>query len=180
MIRRNGCEDRSLSSKPQYVPSGQYGKGTTSVKHYFNVDVATEVGINAAIIFENISFWINHNTKTGKNEKEGKHWMYATQKEIAEQFQYLTIKQTRTAIEKLIENDFIKLGCFNRHKYDRTSWYGLTEKGESFCPQGLKVVPSGANGDGEKDAPIPDLKKDFEKEDLKEKYAQLASFYGVS
>ena len=38
------------------------------MKHYFNVDVATDVGINAAIIFGNISFWINHNTKTGKNE----------------------------------------------------------------------------------------------------------------
>ena len=150
------------------------------MKHYFNVDVATDVGINAAIIFENISFWINHNTKTGKNEKEGEHWMYATQKEIACQFQYLTIKQTRTAIEKLIENDYIRLGSFNRHKYDRTSWYGLTEKGKSFCPQGLKLVPSGANGSDGKGATIPDLKKDFEKEDLKEKYAQLASFYGVS
>ncbi len=150
------------------------------MKHYFNVHVATEVGINAAIVFENISFWINHNTKTGKNEKEGQHWMYATQKEIACQFQYLTIKQTRTAIEKLIENDFIKLGCFNRHKYDRTSWYGLTEKGMSFGPQGLKVVPSGANGSDESGATIPDIKKDFEKEDLNEKYARLASFYGVS
>ena len=92
----------------------------------------------------------------------------------------MTIKQTRTAIEKLIENDFIKLGCFNRHKYDRTSWYGLTPKGMSFCPKGLSVVPSGANGNDEKGATIPDLKKDFEKEELKDKYAQLASFYGVS
>ena len=106
--------------------------------------------------------------------------MYATQKEIACQFQYLTIKQTRTAIEKLIENDYIRLGSFNRHKYDRTSWYGLTEKGKSFCPQGLKLVPSGANGSDGEGATIPDLKKDFEKKDLNEKYAQLASFYGIS
>lgn len=106
--------------------------------------------------------------------------MYATKKEIAQQFQYLTIKQTRTAIEKLIENDFIKLGRFNRHKYDRTSWYGLTEKGESYCPGGQKPVALPANDSDDKVVPIPDVNKYSEKEGVRDKYAKLAQFYGVS
>ena len=37
-------------------------------KHVFDVDVAYEVGVNAAILLENIAHWIEHNSaeKTSK------------------------------------------------------------------------------------------------------------------
>lgn len=99
-------------------------------KHYFDTAIAADVGINAAIVFENIKFWINHNEKNGKNLKEGKHWTYSTQKELSEQFEYLSVKQVRTALEKLETAGYIVKGNFNRSGYDRTCWYALGEKGQ--------------------------------------------------
>lgn len=97
-------------------------------KHYFDTGIAADVGINAALVFEHIKFWIQHNEKTGKNLKEGKHWMYSTQKELSEQFEYLSVKQVRTALAKLEDAGYIIKGNFNRSGYDRTCWYALGEK----------------------------------------------------
>lgn len=97
-------------------------------KHYFDTDVAKDCGINAAIVFENIKFWVQHNQKSGKNFKEGKHWMYSTQAELSEQFEYLSVKQVRTALAKLEAAGYIIKGNFNRSGYDRTCWYSLGEK----------------------------------------------------
>lgn len=156
------------------------------MKHYFDVYVAKEVGVNAAIIYENIAFWVNHNAKQGKNLKEGVHWMYATQKELSEQFDYLSIKQTRTALEKLEEHGFIKTGSFNRHGYDRTTWYTITEKAESLCPKGEKDLPSKANGEPKRaigfdlvGLTIPDIKTDIKKEDIKQRARKLAASCGA-
>ena len=97
-------------------------------KHYFDTAIAADVGINAAILYEHIKFWIDHNKKTGKNLKEGKHWMYNTQAELSEQFEYLSVKQVRTALAKLEAAGYIIKGNFNRSGYDRTGWYALGEK----------------------------------------------------
>lgn len=97
------------------------------MKHYFDTEIAKTCGINAAVVFENIKFWIEHNRKTGRNEKDGKHWMYQTQAELSEQFDYLSVKQVRTALAKLEEAGYIIKGNYNRHKYDRTTWYTLGE-----------------------------------------------------
>ena len=138
------------------------------MKHVFDVTVASEVGVNAAIVFENIAFWIEHNKKAGKNEKEGRFWMYSSINDLAENFEYLTIKQTRTAIDKLLEAGYIIQGCFNRHGYDRTRWYALGEKGESIFHSGQIDLPSEAKGTptGAKvidlgGTTIPDIKADI-------------------
>ena len=99
-------------------------------KHYFDTTIAAEVGINAAIVYENIKFWVQHNAKNGKNFKDEKYWMYSTQAELSEQFEYLSVKQVRTALAKLEDAGYIIKGNFNRSGYDRTCWYALGEKAQ--------------------------------------------------
>ena len=98
------------------------------MKHYFDTEIAKECGINAAIIFENLAFWVRHNEKNGKNNRDGRYWVYQTQQELSEQFDYLSVKQVRTALEKLEVAGYIIKGNFNRHGYDRTTWYTITDK----------------------------------------------------
>ena len=155
------------------------------MKHYFDVDVAKEVGINAAIIYENLAFWVNHNASKGKNLKEGLFWMYGTQKDIAAQFDYLSVKQVRTALEKLEEHGYIKTGSFNRHGYDRTTWYTITDKVKSNCPDGEQQLPTGANGQPTKaigfdtgGATIPDIESDNKNTDIKQRARVLAASLG--
>lgn len=155
------------------------------MKHYFEVEVAAAVGVNAAVVFENIAFWILHNEKQGKNERDGAYWMYATQKQIAEQFDYLSEKQVRTAIEKLVRADFLRVGNYNRHGYDRTHWHTFGEKGESIKRKGLMLVPELANGETEKvegsdngGGAIPNI-KEFEKERLINRMRTVAEMCGA-
>lgn len=156
------------------------------MKHYFEIEVAAEVGVNAAVVFENIAFWILHNEKQGKNERDGAFWMYATQKDLAAQFDYLTEKQVRTAIEKLKAADYLRVGNYNRHAYDKTHWYSLGEKGESIKRTGLMLAPEKADGESKKAAgiddnviPIPDNKNISEKERLINRMRTVAEMCGA-
>ena len=142
------------------------------MKHYFNVEVAKDLGINAAVVFENLAFWIKRNAEAGRNLKDGAFWMYATQKDIAAQFDHLSPKQTRTAIERLVSAGYVETGRHNRHGYDRISWYRLTEKGESVCLPGRKAKPARAVSFARKGEPIPDIKPDI-KPDLETRIAEL-------
>lgn len=106
--------------------------------------------------------------------------MYATQKDIADQFDYLTLKQTRTALEKLVQNGYIKTDSFNRHGYDRTIWYGLTDKGNSILHNEKKDLPSKANAEPQgakvidlKGETIPDVKEDDKKIDIEAYKARI-------
>ena len=155
------------------------------MKHYFDVEVAKEVGVNAAIIYENISYWVNHNAKNGKNLKDGLFWTYATQKDIAAQFDYLSVKQVRTALEKLEESGYIKTGSFNKHGYDRTTWYTITEKCK--CQEEQMQMPVRANaepiraiGFAVDGATIPDSNTDNNKQDIIQRARELAAKCGAN
>lgn len=141
--------------------------------HYFNTAVAKEVGVNAAVVFENLSFWIHQNAKHGRNFKDNKYWTYTTQADLAKQLDYLSVKQVRTAIDKLTQHGFIEIGIYNKMKIDKTHWYALTEKGVAVstvgntdCPNGQMEKPKKAKGTAQVGAAIPIIKPDI-KPDIK-------------
>lgn len=154
------------------------------MKHYFDVEIAKAVGVNAAIVYENLAFWIRHNAKQGKNLKDGVHWTYVTQKDLAAQFEYLSTKQVRTALDRLKDADLIRTGSFNRHGYDRTTWFALTD--ETDLHDGKTELPAGANGTPKRaigfavgGATIPDSKT-VEKSDIdKERARKVAALCGA-
>lgn len=155
------------------------------MKHYFDVEVAKEVGVNAAIIYENISYWVKHNAKNGKNLKDGLFWTYATQKDIAAQFDYLSVKQVRTALEKLEACGYIKTGSFNRHGYDRTTWYTITEKcksheGQTHLPEKANAETLRAIGFAVDGVTIPDSNTDNNKQDIIQRARELAAKCGAN
>ena len=103
-------------------------------KHVFDVDVAQEVGVNAAILLENIAHWIEHNraNEDKKSFHDGRYWTYNSMKAFSELFPYLKPNAVRTALKKLKDADLIIVGNFNKLAYDRTQWYALTEKAEAL------------------------------------------------
>lgn len=150
-------------------------------KHYFNIHIAKEAGVNAAILFQNIAHWIQHNAKQGRNYQEGTHWMFSTQKDIAEQFEYLSVKQCRTAIDKLIELEYLKTGNFNRHAYDRTRWFALTEKGESMVQMEEKHLPVKAIGVDTGGATIPNIENRYRLKNIDpDRVARIRQLCGIS
>ncbi len=102
-------------------------------RHSFDPKIATQVGLNAAVIFQNITFWIEKNQANRRNLREDRYWTYNSISAFAELFPYLTEKQIRTALEKLVKSGLILKGNFSDDRYDRTCWYAL---GDTICPNG--------------------------------------------
>ena len=101
-------------------------------KHFFDADIAQKYGISAALIFQNLTFWIKKNAENGTNYHDGKYWTYNPRKQYYLLFPYLTRGQIDAGFKKLIDGGLIIVGRHDRNKYNRTLWYALTSYGESI------------------------------------------------
>lgn len=110
--------------------------------HSFDPRIAAAVGLNAAVIYQNLFFWIEKNAANGHNFKDGRYWTYNSIAAFAKLFPYLTEKQIRTAIDKLLGANLIVKGNFSSDRYDRTAWYALTNH---ICPPGHIELPVRGN-----------------------------------
>ncbi|MDZ7824708.1 MAG: hypothetical protein U5K75_12200 [Ahrensia sp.] len=95
--------------------------------HSFDPDIAARVGINAAVLYQNILFWTQKNAANNKSIRDGYVWTYNSRRAFAQLFPYFSESQIKTAITKLIESGLLLKGDYNQENYDKTNWYALTE-----------------------------------------------------
>lgn len=134
-------------------------------RHSFDPEIAKQVGVNAAVIYQNILWWAERNAANNKHNHEGLWWTYNSVSAFAELFPYLTSKQIRTSLDRLEKQGLILSGSFNKSAYDRTKWYAPT------CPIGEHDLPIGANEIVQKGEPIPVINTDH-KRDIKRTLAE--------
>ena len=127
--------------------------------HHFSVEIAVEYGVNAAILFQNIHFWCEKNRANGMNLHDGLYWTYNSRKAFRELFPYMSEKQIKAALDKLIENGLITTGTYNEDARNRTLWYAVTKKGNCIFQNGNMEMSEKANANAEKDAPLPYIKQ---------------------
>lgn len=118
--------------------------------HSFDIKDAEAYGVNCAVILYNIRFWVAKNKANDKHNYDGKYWTYNSIKAFHELFPYLTEKQIRTALDKLVEVGVVQKGNYNENPYDRTSWYSTEvkctrQKEEKDLP--LKETPFAHEGE---------------------------------
>ena len=102
------------------------------MQHHYDVEIAKKYGINAAVILENIRFWVSHNEANGTNFNDGRYWTYNTMKAFEQLFPEMPSRAIRTALEKLESNGLILVGNYNKLAFDRTKWYTLSDKGQTL------------------------------------------------
>ena len=124
--------------------------------HFFQTEIAVEYGVNAAIVLENLNFWISKNKANGMHFHDGHYWTYNSFRAFEELFPYMGTKALRNAIKTLEENGLVITGDYNKTPYDRTKWYALTEKAESMFQKGTVELTERANRNEQKGEPIPD------------------------
>lgn len=120
--------------------------------HSFDPDVAKQVGVNAAVIYKNICFWVDKNEANKKHWYQDRNWTYNSIKAFTTLFPYLSGAQIRTALNKLIASELIIKGNFNQTAYDRTIWYSYYSQ-THLCKSENGVVNN--------DKPIPDINTDI-------------------
>tara|TARA_R110002020_G_C16149609_1_gene762556 strand:+ start:33 stop:689 length:657 start_codon:yes stop_codon:yes gene_type:complete len=89
----------------------------------FDRDVAREIGTDSAIVLQNLEFWILKNKANNKNFHDGLFWTYMSVKGFGELFDWLSERQIRTCLKKLVDNNYLTEGNYNKSTYDRTKWY---------------------------------------------------------
>lgn len=125
--------------------------------HMFDPQIAKEYGVNAAIIFQNLAYWIEHNRANNTNLHDDRYWTYNSVRAFSLLFPYLTDKQIRGALKKLEEGGLIVVGNYNKSAYDRTRWYALAEKGFSIYTKGQMNFTDMENEIDLEGEPIPNI-----------------------
>jgi DnaD/phage-associated family protein len=101
----------------------------------FNTDVAVEVGVEAAVIFQNIAFWCKKNAANEKHFHDGNYWTYNSRRAWHDLFPFFTERKVSRLLQKLKEAGLIEVGNYNAIGYDRTLWYAVTPKGWKLLKQ---------------------------------------------
>ena len=135
--------------------------------HSFDAQIATEYGVNAAVLLWHLDFWIEKNRANGVNCYDDNYWTYNSVKAFTELFPYMSAKAINNALSKLIDAGIIITGNYNSSTYDRTLWYAITEYGYSILQKGKCIypkrkmdLPETENGFAEMGQPIPDILPD--------------------
>lgn len=79
-----------------------------------NKTLAREIGLNEALILQQINYWIEINKKTGKNFFEGRYWTYNSIKSWRENdFDYMSLDTVKRTFAKLEKQGYLMSGNFN-------------------------------------------------------------------
>lgn len=120
----------------------------------FDPLIAKEIGVEEAILFSNIDFWCKKNKANKKHNHDGHYWTYNSMEAFVELFNFWSRRQIERILNNLISKGYVKVGNYNKHKYDRTKWYA------SISPNREMEIPEQGNGLHESVEPIPDNKPD--------------------
>lgn len=100
------------------------------MNHSFNVDLAKGIGIEEAIIIEQLYWWI-HKNECEEDEtmtKEGRVWCRSSAKGFSKYIPYMSAQKIRRVLRTLEVLDVIKVGNFNKVATNQTLWYTFTDE----------------------------------------------------
>ncbi len=95
--------------------------------HVFCPVIAKELGINSAIIYRYICARVADNLKNMEYKKHGEHWMSESIREMSQNLGYLTHKQVKVAVKRLIGSGLIKKAHYEGTKQG-VNWYTVKEE----------------------------------------------------
>lgn len=150
--------------------------------HSFDPEIAKKVGVNAAVLYQNIVWWTQKNAANKRNIRDGYVWTYNSRTAFGNLFSYLTQSQIKTALYKLVDSGLILKGEYNAANYDKTNWYSPAISAEwlddSIGQKSPMDQPEIANGLAQNRQPIPDIKPDIKTDNIyKDHFADFWAAY---
>lgn len=120
-----------------------------SEQHQFEVSVASELGVNCAVILHMFAYWIKKNVANERHYHDGHYWTYNSNTAFQRIYPYMSEKAIRTALKKLKDGGYIMVGDYNPDRMKRPNWYTITDKGYMLlngqnCQKGQHDSPLGA------------------------------------
>jgi hypothetical protein len=88
-------------------------------------DLAVKIGLNEAIILQQIHYWIKINESKNRNNHDGYFWAYNTYSQWHKQFPFWSERTIQRIILSLEKNGLITSANYNKLKIDKTKWYRI-------------------------------------------------------
>lgn len=92
----------------------------------FDPKLAIEIGLNEAIVLQQIHYWLVSNERSGNNYYNGRYWTFNSIKKWRDDFfpwwSEPTVKRTFKSLE---DKGILISGNFNKKGYDKTKWYTI-------------------------------------------------------
>lgn len=100
----------------------------SSIHHSFDIMLASEYGVDEAIMIQHFQFWITTNKRLARNFHNGRTWMYESLKEMMARFPYWSQQQLERVIKKLVDLGVIIKGNFHKDPMNKTTWYAFKDE----------------------------------------------------
>ena len=110
------------------------------MEHSFDIDIAKEYGIPAAILLKHFYYWVEKNRTNEKHYRDGYFWTYNSMKSFCQLFPYMSDSTIKRAIKKLVDGGLIIEAVYNDIPFDRTKWYTLTPDGYERIKNSIALV----------------------------------------
>ena len=102
--------------------------------HSFRVDLAAmhlengnTVGVENAILLQDIAHWCEGNKAEGVNYKGGRYWTYSSVEDLRGRHPYWTVKQIRRIIRNCESLGLLLSASYHTDGRNRTKWYTVRE-----------------------------------------------------
>ena len=102
----------------------------------FNQSLASKIGVDAAIVLQKISYWINCSGKEVNGEKG--EWIYNSLEEWHKQFSFWSLSKLRKIIKNLETKKLIIAKKINSKRWNQTKWYSINAQSLSILIQNTK------------------------------------------
>lgn len=112
---------------------------------HFDVEIAKKYGVEEAVVFQNLKFWIIKNASDGANFRDGAYWTYTSSKALAKLFPFWDWRKVLRLLDSLIKQKAIVRGEYRDKMYNL--WYKIID--EETSKEIAKFVPE----EGEDDSP---------------------------
>lgn len=117
------------------------------MNYYFDSEVAQKLGVNGAILFQNILYWTKVNRANRRNFIQGRYWTYNSYEAFQQTFPFFSKNTIKYEMQKLERDGYILSDNFSKNRMDHTKWYAVSDKAiVEFPSLGKKNFPS----DGQK------------------------------
>lgn len=88
--------------------------------------LASAIGLNEAIVIQQIHYWLEINKKKNLNFIEGKFWTYnSVRKWQEDHFLFWTEKTLKRTFNNLVEKGLLITANYNKSKFDKSLWYSI-------------------------------------------------------
>jgi len=90
-----------------------------------NPTLAQTIGLNEAIVLQQIHYWLVINEKAEHNYRDGFYWTYNSYPQWQEQFPFWSKNTVIRTINRLEAKGLIITSNFNKMPQDKTKWYRI-------------------------------------------------------